>query len=73
MAKINIQELSLTISELVNLDADRQKLIESAIDRAISAQDAQAIVGGANPSLLLGKVVLPIEVGFVEPIKPDLR
>lgn len=45
MANISINELSQTISELVNLDADQQKLIELAVDRAISTKD---IVGGLS-------------------------
>jgi hypothetical protein len=46
MAKITIKELSLTISQLVDTDPDRQNLIESAVVRAISAKEAQAINGG---------------------------
>jgi hypothetical protein len=43
MSNISINELSQTISELIDLDLDQQSLIESAIDRAISAKD---ITGG---------------------------
>jgi hypothetical protein len=46
MANISIDELSLTISELVDLDPEQQTLIESALIRAVSAKD---IVGGAYP------------------------
>jgi hypothetical protein len=46
MAKITIKELSLTISQLVDIDPSQQHLIESATIRAISAKEAQAISGG---------------------------
>ncbi len=51
MAKISIQELSLTISQLVDTDPSQQHLVESAVIRAISAQEAQAINGGWHFSL----------------------
>ncbi len=43
MSQISISELSQTISELIDLDADQQSLMTAAIDRAI---DARNIVGG---------------------------
>ena len=43
MANISIDELSLTIAELIDLDPDQKSTIESAVTRAISAKD---IVGG---------------------------
>jgi hypothetical protein len=43
MSNISINELSRTISELIDLDLDQQNLIASAVDRAISAKD---ITGG---------------------------
>ncbi len=43
MAYISISELSQTISELIDLDADQQSLLGSAIDRAL---DARKVVGG---------------------------
>jgi hypothetical protein len=43
MANISIEELSQTISELIDLDLDQQSLLESAVDRAIAAKD---ITGG---------------------------
>jgi hypothetical protein len=46
MANISINELSLTISELVDLDPNQQSLIESAITRAISAKESKDVVGG---------------------------
>jgi hypothetical protein len=55
MAKITIKELSLTISQLVDTDPNQQHLIESAVIRAISAKEAQAINGGWHlPFLRLG-------------------
>jgi hypothetical protein len=51
MANISIYDLSITISELVDLDADQQSTIESALNRAISAKD---ISGGANPAIAGG-------------------
>lgn len=43
MANISIHDLSITISELVDLDQEQQSAIESALNRAISAKD---ITGG---------------------------
>jgi hypothetical protein len=43
MANISIENLSLTISEIVDLEPDQQNLIESAVNRVISAKD---ITGG---------------------------
>jgi hypothetical protein len=43
MSNISINELSQTISELIDLDLDQQSLIESAVDRAIAAKN---ITGG---------------------------
>lgn len=48
MANISINELSSSISELVDLDTNQQGLVESAIARAISAQEAKNIVGGSQ-------------------------
>jgi hypothetical protein len=46
MAKITIKELSLTISQLVDIDPSQQHLIESAAIRAISTKEAESINGG---------------------------
>jgi hypothetical protein len=43
MSTISINELSQTIAELIDLDLYEQSLIQSAVDRAISAKD---ITGG---------------------------
>jgi hypothetical protein len=77
MASISINELSLTISELVDLDPEQQNLIESAVNRAISAKD---IVGGAyySPDLpkLAGAMAPPPPKppgpgGPLGPLEPD--
>jgi hypothetical protein len=44
MSQISISELSQTISELIDLDADKQSLMTGEIDRAI---DTRQIVGGS--------------------------
>jgi hypothetical protein len=56
MANISIEELSQTISELIDLDRDQQSLIASAVDRAIAAKD---ITGGGRicPPIINGKIV----------------
>lgn len=67
MASISINELSQTISELVDLDADQQKLLESAVDRAVSTKD---IVGGLSPAIIAGgffPVPCPIIAGGIRP------
>jgi hypothetical protein len=59
MANISIKDLSLTISEIVDLEPDQQNLIESAVNRVISAKD---ITGGQS------SVRLPIpEIGVTLP------
>jgi hypothetical protein len=58
MANISIHDLSVTISELVDLE--QQSAIESALNRAISAKD---ITGG-------NKVIDPILAGFIYPFPP---
>jgi hypothetical protein len=60
MANISIHDLSITISELVDLDTEQQNAIESALNRAISAKD---ITGGH-------KVPVPILAGFIYPLPP---
>jgi hypothetical protein len=60
MANISIHDLSITISELVDLDTEQQNTIESALNRAISAKD---ITGG-------NKVIDPILAGFIYPFPP---
>lgn len=46
MAKIVVQELSLTISQLVGTDLSQQHLVESAAIRELSVEEIQAINGG---------------------------
>jgi hypothetical protein len=58
MANISIEDLSLTISELIDLEPNQQNLLESAVNRAISAKD---IVGGQVQS----GPRLPILVGLI--------
>jgi hypothetical protein len=55
MSNISIDELSQTISELIDLDLDQQSLIASAVDRAIAAKD---ITGGGRicPPIINGKI-----------------
>lgn len=68
MANITIQELSLTISQLVDLDPSQQHLIETALDRAIAAQDLKDIVGGIQlPSLITNRFPRPVAVGISLP------
>jgi hypothetical protein len=71
MASISINELSQTISELVDLDADQQSLLESAMDRAISTKD---IVGGATPVLGVPTIGIVIAGGYfpIGKIKPPI-
>jgi hypothetical protein len=65
MASISINELSQTISELVDLDADQQKLLESAVDRAVSTKD---IVGGLSPAIIAGGFFpVPFPIGKIKP------
>jgi hypothetical protein len=59
MANISIHDLSITISELVDLDIEQKSAIESALNRAISAKD---ITGG--------KLIDPILAGFIYPVPP---
>jgi hypothetical protein len=46
MAKIVIQELNLTISQLVDTAPSQLNVVDSTAIRAISTQEAQAINGG---------------------------
>ena len=62
MANISIQDLSITISELIDLDSSEQSTIESAVNRAISAKDISG-----------GKLVNPLLAGFISPIGPVLK
>jgi hypothetical protein len=66
MASISINELSQTISELVDLDADQQKLLESAVDRAVSTKD---IVGGQSLPIIAGGIT-PFPIGKIIPPSP---
>jgi hypothetical protein len=59
MKKISIADLSHTISELIDLDADSESLVASAIDRALSAKEIKGgtsvainptIAGGITPA-----------------------
>ncbi len=59
MANISIEDLSLTISELIDLEPNQQNLIESAVNRAISAKD---ITGG----LSVARFPIP-EIGLIFP------
>ena len=43
MANISIEDLSFTISEIVDLEPEQQNLIESAVNRVIAAKE---ITGG---------------------------
>jgi hypothetical protein len=56
MTNISVRDLSSTISELVDLDADQASAIESALNRAISSKD---ISGGANPAIA-GGIFVPM-------------
>jgi hypothetical protein len=59
MANISIEDLSFTISEIVDLEPEQQNLIESAVNRVISAKD---ITGGFSSARL------PIpEIGLIFP------
>jgi hypothetical protein len=63
MANISIEDLSLTISELVDLEPEQQNLIESAVNRAIAAKD---ITGGFSVAHF------PIrEIGLIFPAPSD--
>jgi hypothetical protein len=59
MANISIHDLSITISELVDLESEQQNAIESALNRAILAKD---ITGGNK--------IVPILAGFIYPLPP---
>jgi hypothetical protein len=66
MSNISINELSRTISELIDLDLDQQSLIEAAVDRAISAKDITGGRGyrprhhGHHPTPIInGKIAYP--------------
>ena len=64
MVNISIDELSLSIAELIDLDPDQKSTIESAVTRAISVKD---IVGG-KPAVIAGGTMRPLVViGFVTP------
>jgi hypothetical protein len=64
VANISINELSLTIAELIDLDPDQKSTIESAVTRAISAKD---IVGG-KAAVIAGKIMPPpVVIGIVTP------
>jgi hypothetical protein len=64
MASISIDELSLTIAELIDLDPDQKSTIESAVTRAISVKD---IVGG-KAAVIAGKIMPPpIAIGILTP------
>jgi hypothetical protein len=64
MANISIDELSLTIAELIDLDPDQKSTIESAVTRAISVKD---IVGG-QAAVIAGKIMPPpVVIGIVTP------
>jgi hypothetical protein len=56
MANISIEDLSLTISEIVELEPEQQNLIESAVNRVIAAKD---ITGGFSVAHV------PIRVGLI--------
>jgi hypothetical protein len=65
MAHISISELSQTISELIDLDADQQSVLGSAIDRAL---DARKVVGGTTS----GKLDFPPgTVGLIATTEPS--
>ncbi len=60
MPNISINELSHTISELIDLDLEHQSLIESAVNRALAAKD---IIGGGAygypKPIINGKIINP--------------
>jgi hypothetical protein len=65
MASISINELSLTISELVDLNPDQQSLLTAAVDRAISVND---IVGGrSKPCPIIAGGIRPFPIGKILP------
>jgi hypothetical protein len=80
MANISIDDLSLTISELIDLQPNQQNLIESAVNRAISVKD---ITGGfvyykdqfapPPPVLPVLPVVLTVFDKPVSPVPVDSR
>lgn len=41
MANISVRDLSVTISELIDLDSAEQSTVESAVNRALSAKEVQ--------------------------------
>ena len=49
MANISIEDLSFTISEIVDLEPEQQNLIELAVNRVISAKE---ITGGFSSARL---------------------
>lgn len=55
MANISIRDLSSIISELVDLDAEQQSTIESALNRAVSAKDIAGGIG-AKPITIAGGI-----------------
>jgi hypothetical protein len=58
MANISIHDLSITISELVDLDTEQKSAIESALNRAISAKD---ITGGYKvPPIIIAGGLFPM-------------
>jgi hypothetical protein len=61
MANISIEDLSLTISELVDLEPEQQNLIELAVNRVIAAKD---IIGGFS----VARAPIP-KIGLLVPDK----
>ena len=60
MDNISIDNLSFTISELVDLDSDQQNLVESAVNRAISAKDIAGGLGqSTHPPIFAGGLLPP--------------
>jgi hypothetical protein len=59
MANISIEDLSFTISEIVDLEPEQQNLIESAVNRVIATKD---ITGGFS----VARAPIP-EIGLIFP------
>ncbi len=64
MANISIHDLSIAISELIDLESGQQNAIESALNRAVSAKDIAGGIG-AKPTTIAGGI-FP-----VPPVKED--
>jgi hypothetical protein len=66
MSEINIRDLAQAYSELIDLDDDRQQLLQSAIERSI---DAREIVGGqgASSKSKVTKLPNPLIAGGLAP------